>query len=149
MLPKNRDRLKLGNWRPISILLLFYELFSRIFYNRISPRLLDFQSPDQYAFTPGVRIEDAFLYIETSVEHVIELNVPLWVFSMDLRNAFDTVNHKAFLKALGYHGVDSNYIGLIQKIYRNQMGKVGESGYFNIERGVNKVIGLAHYSSII
>ena len=90
MLPKDGGLTEISNWRPIAILPIPYKLFARLLFNRISPGLLARQSPDQHAFTPGVRIEDALVTAEVAIEYAIEFNTPLWLLSMDLRKAFDT-----------------------------------------------------------
>ena len=75
-------------------------------YNRIAHTLFSWQSEEQHAFTPDKRIEDALLYAEVVTEYSLEFNVPLWLLSMDLRKAFDTISHEQFLLSLGYHGLD-------------------------------------------
>ena len=138
MLPKDGDTTQLKNWRPIAILPIMYKLFARLLYNRISPTLFSWQSADQHAFTPGKRIEDALLHAEIIIEHSLEFNVPLWLLSMDLRKAFDTVSHEHLLLALGYHGLDPAYIALLQRLYKNKSGAVNESRHFKILRGVKQ-----------
>jgi len=85
-------------------------------YNRISPTLFGWQSEHQHAFTPNRRIEDALLYAELVIEYSLEFNTPVWLLSMDLRKAFDTVSHEQLLKSLGYHGLDPAYIIILQKL---------------------------------
>ena len=74
MLPKDGDLTEVSNLRPIIILLCMYKVFSRLVYNRISPVLFGYQSADQYAFTPGTRIEDALLCTEEAIANSIEFN---------------------------------------------------------------------------
>ena len=59
---------------------------------------------------------------------------------MDLRKAFDTVDHDALFTALGHHGVEPNYIVLLKKLYGTQIGRLGQSRNFSIIRGVRQVI---------
>ena len=119
MLPKDGDTTQLKNWRPIAILPIMYKLFARLLYNRISPILFSWLSEEQHAFTPDKRIEDALLQAEIVIEHSLEFNIPLWLLSMDLRKAFDTVSHEHLLSSLGYHGLDPAYITLLQRLYKN------------------------------
>ena len=58
--------------------------------------------------------------------------------SIDLRKAFDTVDHVALFSALRNHGVDDGYIALLQLLYRNQSGSVNGSKEFSIGRGVKQ-----------
>ena len=110
MLPKDGDLSKESNWRPIAILPILYKAFARLLYNRISPPLLSAQSWDQHAFTSGIRIEDALVCAEMAIEYALEFNSPLWIMSMDLRKAFDTVDHEALFEALLSHGLEDPYI---------------------------------------
>ena len=54
---------------------MFYEIFSRLIYNRISFHLFSYQFFDQLGFTPGIRIEDALLCAEVVIEHHLEFNL--------------------------------------------------------------------------
>lgn len=138
MLPKDGGRRQLKNWRPIAILPIMYKLFARLLYNRISPTLFNWQSEHQHAFTPNRRIEDALLYAELVIEYALEFNTPVWLLSMDLRKAFDTVSHDQLLICLGYHGLDPAYITILQKLYQHQTGAVNGSRHFSIKRGVKQ-----------
>lgn len=83
MLPKDGKLSECANWRPIEILPTLYKLISRMVYERISPRFLAYQSVDQHAFTRGIRIDDALLCAEASIESSFEFNMPLWMLSLD------------------------------------------------------------------
>ena len=85
-----------------------------------------------------MRIEDALLCAEAVISHSLEFNIPVWLLSMDLRKAFDTVSHQKLFEALGHHGIDFSYIELLRALYRNQSGSVHESRYFNIQRGAKQ-----------
>ena len=113
MLSKGGDLENPSNWRPIAILYVLYKLFSRLIYNRISPGLFAAQSFDQHAFTPGLRIEDALFCAESTIEYAQEFRMPLWLMSMDMRKAFDSIEYAALFEALSNHGIDDAYILLI------------------------------------
>ena len=122
MLPKSGDMECVANWRPIAILPITYKLFTRLLYDRLSPILLKNQSSEQHAFSPGIRIEDALLCAECAIEHALEFNIPLWLLSLDLRKAFDTVDHQSLFQALEFHGISLPYITLLQSLYERANG---------------------------
>ena len=80
---------------------IMYKIFSRLLYNRLAPLLHQAQSRDQHAFTPSVRIEDALLCAEMMIEYALEFHMPVWLLSLDLRKAFDSINHRRLFEALG------------------------------------------------
>jgi hypothetical protein len=60
------------------------------------------------------------------------------MLSMDLRKAFDTVDHPALFDALHQHGVPIEYIELLRLLYKNQVGSVNESRPSSNERCVKQ-----------
>ena len=73
----------------------------------------------------------------------MEFNSPLWLLSMDLRKAFDTINHKELCRALGYHDLSPEYIEFLKILYKDQAGIVNGSRHFSISTGVKQVDGLS------
>ena len=51
MLPKDGDLGELSNWWPLALLPIFYKVFSKLVYNRISILLFLHQSWEQHGFT--------------------------------------------------------------------------------------------------
>ena len=91
---------------------LYFKIFSKLENHRISSHLFQRQSFDQHGFTSDNRIEDALLCAEVAIEHHQEFNLELWMMSMDMRKAFDTIDHKALLRALRSRELPEEYISL-------------------------------------
>ena len=89
MLPKSSDIALPENDVRIAILQVFYNIFSRIIYNRLLPILDSHESHDQCGFRPGIRLEDALVVLETLISKTREWNIKLWIASLDLKKAFD------------------------------------------------------------
>ena len=66
----------------------------------------------------------------------VEYNVPVWVLTIDLKKAFDRVDHTALFYALREQ-MDPEYVCLLEKLYETQYGNVG-SFRFRIGRGVRQ-----------
>ena len=66
----------------------------------------------------------------------VEYNVPVWVLTIDLKKAFDRVDHTALFYVLR-HQMDPEYVCLLEKLYETQYGNVG-SFRFRIGRGVRQ-----------
>ena len=67
-----------------------------------------------------------------------EFNLELWMISMDMRKAFDTIDHKALLRALRSRGLPEEYISLISILYGNQRASVNRSSEFPVQRIMNQ-----------
>ena len=107
-------------------------------YNRLMPQLDHCQHIDQCGFRPGVRIEDALGIVETLISKTIEWNLPLWMASLDLKKAFDRVEHASLFTALRQQNIDDPSIALLLDIYFGQHGRVQGSRSFDISRGVRQ-----------
>ena len=138
MLPKDGDSQDVANWRPIVILPILYKLFVRLIYKRVASTLFGVQSRDQHAFTPKIRLEDALFCVEVATEFANEFNIPVWMISMAMRKAFDTIDHDALFQALHNCGIADEYISFIALLYSNQSGTVHGSRQFKISNGVKQ-----------
>ena len=105
---------------------------------RLQPTLECRQSDEQFVFRPGKSIEDAFVILENIVGQSLKWGMPVWIVSLDLRKAFDTVNHEALFNALEEQGISREYIALLRFLYVGQTGEVKGSNPFHIDRGVKQ-----------
>ena len=74
-------------------------------YKRSLPVLDGQQGEEQTGFRPGIRIEDALMIFETITSRCTEFNMPLLVASVNLKKAFDRVEHFALFAALRKQGI--------------------------------------------
>ena len=65
--------------------------------------------------------------METLVGKTSEWNLPLFIASLDLKKAFDRVEHGALFQALRDQGVEEPYISLLLEIYREPNPKTRAS----------------------
>ena len=117
---------------------IFHKIFSRLLYHRLRLFLEPEQSDDQYGFRRNKRIEDVFCVLENVIGKSIEIGVPLWMVSFDMRKAFDRIEFVPLFHALREQGVPESYIALLTSLYKNQVGSVTGSAYFKINRGVKQ-----------
>ena len=47
--------------------------------------------------------------------------MPLWILSIDMRKAFDTIDHRALMEALRSRNLPDEYVALLSLLYTNQM----------------------------
>ena len=127
-----------NNWRPIAILRIVYKIFARMIYGRIKETLNLRQSDEQYGFRADRSTNDALIIAESMVGKCLEYNTELWIVSVDLKKAFDRVEHKALFESLRNHGLGENYCQLLREIYDGQLGVLSDQICFNITRGVRQ-----------
>ena len=68
-------------------------IFAKILYHRLQGRLEQHQSPEQCDFRLAIRIEDALGIVEIIISGNAEFDDPLWITSLDLKKAFDRLEH--------------------------------------------------------
>ena len=83
------------NYRPISMLPIFYKLLSRIICTRIKSTLEGAQSRDQAGFRSGFCCGDYLFTVTILSDLMNEFGRPLWICAVDYRKAFDSVERSS------------------------------------------------------
>ena len=139
---KGGDPTEFSDYRPVSVLPVLSQLFERV----LKVRLVEFLeshgviTPGQYGFRSGHSTSMAILDMVEKVRAAWGRgNVALGVF-IDLKKAFDTVDHGVLLAKLEHYGVRGEALGLLASYLggRSQYVVYGgaESGRGKVECGV-------------
>ena len=70
-----------------------------------------------------------------------EWAIKMWIATIDVTKALDSITHKSICKALKSCGINHEYISLLKKIYKDQKASVltdEESGVFEIKKGAKQ-----------
>ena len=104
---KAGDKSSLNNYRPISILPQFSKVLERLLENR----LLSFVeknnvlNDNQYGFRRNRSTTIALFYLSLKVSYFLDDKLSALGIFVDLRKAFDTIDHGILLKIVEYMGV--------------------------------------------
>ena len=133
---KVEDPTQFSNYRPVSVLPVLSQVFERV----LKRRLVDFLEKQkviissQYGFRSGHSTSMAIFHMVEKVRAAwTEKKVSLGVF-IDLKKAFDTVDHEILAKKLEHYGVRGQTLTLIRSYLADRMQYVSYGG-FESDRG--------------
>jgi hypothetical protein len=141
---KSGNRTNIDNYRPISVLNILSKVIERIVYNQLTDYLESHKllSQYQFGFRRGKSTKDAVTNFADNIRVNMDKGNLTGSLFMDLRKAFDTVNHGCLLQKLTYYGIQNKELWWISSylFHRSQTvcfdGKLSERSY--ISHGVPK-----------
>ena len=122
-LDKSGSKTEVGNYRPISILSPINKIFETLLHKRLIAYWEKFNlfSNHQFGFRKKHSTNLAILdYIETILDLRDKNNIVSSTF-IDIRKAFDSVNHKILLDKLEHNGVRGQTLQLFTSYLSNRM----------------------------
>ena len=93
------------NYRPISVLSVIARLFEKLIHEQLFPYFNDYLYKNQSGFRPKYSTQTALLNTTNQWFLNIDRNDYNFAVFLDLRKAFDTVNHSILLEKLKFHRI--------------------------------------------
>jgi hypothetical protein len=92
LIPKRPDAIEIKDYRPISLVHSFAELFSKIIANRLRPRLGEIVSMNQSAFIKHRSLHDNFALVRQVARNINMRRQTGVLLKLDLARAFDSIS---------------------------------------------------------
>ena len=108
ILPKSGDLTNPGNWRPITQTCIPSKMLEKIVHTRLMTILTENNtlSENQYGFRKGKSTQNATFDLTTDFYHNMNSNLVTGILFLDVRKAFDSLNHRILLQKLGKLGLN-------------------------------------------
>ena len=132
------------NFRPIALLNTIYKTFSALINRRLNKLLLDKKiiHNHQSGFQKNRSTSTRIWSLISIIKHQTINNNDLNVLYLDIKKAYDSVEHWALVNTLKILGFQERFCTLIQNIYSNTSFAIstifGESEQHEITRGVKQ-----------
>jgi hypothetical protein len=141
-LHKNDDRCEVSNYRHISLLTSFSQIFETVMQKRILKHLTNYNilSTEKYGFRLGLRIDNATYKLTTEILYAISNKLLVGGIFCDLEKAFHCVNHDILLSKLKFYGISDKDLTLYQSYLGNRYCR---TAIYNDSENSNEVSNLA------
>lgn len=138
---KRGSKLKLENYRPLSLLNTDYKIIAKVLASRMKKVIGGIIASTQTYSVPGRDITDTICTIR-DVAHYMQKNKGGILLSLDLNKAFDRVDHHFLFKTMERFGFGERMVSWIELLYRNAKSCVKCNGVltntFPLERSVRQ-----------
>ena len=137
-LHKGGDKTEVGNYRPVSLLPLPGKLIEKIAHGVMSAFLETHRiiTDKQGGFRKGFSTASTIVDITNSLFNNINNGLTSLAAFVDLRKAFDTVNHEILKKKLVCYGIDGPNLCWCENYLSNRAQKCLVNGVLSLSRSV-------------
>ena len=135
---KGGNNLQAENYRPISLLPVFSHILEKIVYNRVYNYFVENKLlfPKQFGFQINTSTEHAILELVRNITKSFEKNEYVLGVFIDLKKAFDTVNHEILLHKLKLYGINGTCLEWFKSYLSNRNQCIVYNIYNNFKKSV-------------
>ena len=135
-----KDPTLTGNYRPISLLSIFYKLASCCITQRIKPAVNKIIGRQQKAYIKTNNIGSIILNLLNLISHVNEKKKSALILLIDFKKAFDSIDHTFLHNTLALFGFGPDIIKWIKLFFTNREAQILMGGHMTdiikLEQGV-------------
>lgn len=139
---KNKDRRRLENWRPISLLKVDYKILAKVIANRLTHVVDKLVNVNQTGFIPGRFIGSNLRNISDVISFFQKEEGGGILASLDFAKAFDTLDRDFLFKTLKSYNFGDSLIKWVKLLYQGAQSCVinnsFSSGWFEVEAGLRQ-----------
>ena len=150
---KDRDKTKIKNWRPISLLNVDTKIISKAIASRLKEVLPNIIGSEQTAYVKNRFIGEGGRLISDILEVTDTLQLDGYMITIDFEKAFDSLNHIFLIETLIKIGFPQYFIDWVKILLNDQKSCVINGGlttsYFNLARGARQGDPISAYLFII
>lgn len=135
-IPKKEEVSRPNDFRPISLSPVLLRIVNKILAKRIVKSAnFDYR---QKAFLPIDGIAENVVLLEAAIGFARKRGKPLYLATLDMKNAYGSVHHHALIEALKCNGADSWLVEYVKELYTDFQTTlvVGEPVSVAVKRGV-------------
>jgi hypothetical protein len=139
LIPKKGDAKRVGDWRPITLLVCGYKILSGVVAARLEKHLMKIIGRAQKGFLKRKHIHACTVNIATCISESWAANEEMGIMCVDFAKAFDSVEHEAISNALRFFNFGEIMIKMVRTILYDRKSRIiVDNGYTDsipIERG--------------
>ncbi len=153
LLDKNKNRLLLKNWRPISLLNTDFKILSKTIANRLVKVIPSIIHSNQTGYIKGRTISDNIRTVYDVMKITQQKDIPGILACVDFEKAFDSIEWNYLIKTLETFNFGQSFISWIKTFYSRVEACIINNGissqYFELERGVRQGDPISSYLFIL